>query len=261
MDADDWMHRERLDAQCLALESAPRLAAVGSHVRIFPRTGVRDPCERALPGEPDVARMGRRGYEAWLNAMRDPADVAREAFVECPIAHPTLFARREVIARHGYRDRGWAEDYDLVLRMLAAGDSIGIVPRRLLGWRDDPRRLSRDDARYAADRFTACKARHLADGLLADHAHYILWGHGSTGRALRRALARLERDPSHIIEMHPRRIGQTIHGATVHHPDEIPMLPRRPILASVAGAGPRREIRAALASIGRVEGRDFVCAA
>ena len=51
--------------------------------------------------------------------------------------------RRTVLAAVGYRDRGWPEDYDLVLRLLAAGPEIGVVPRRLLAWRDGPGRLTR----------------------------------------------------------------------------------------------------------------------
>ena len=37
MDADDVMHRRRLELQLAALDAAPGLAAVGSHVRLFPR--------------------------------------------------------------------------------------------------------------------------------------------------------------------------------------------------------------------------------
>ena len=33
------------------------------------------------------------------------------------------------------------------------------------------------------------------------------------------------------------------------------------ILVSVAGAGPRGEVRASLKAVGRIEGRDFFCAA
>jgi glycosyltransferase involved in cell wall biosynthesis len=40
MDADDIMHRCRLEAQVAALEASPSATAVGCHVRIFPRTGM-----------------------------------------------------------------------------------------------------------------------------------------------------------------------------------------------------------------------------
>jgi hypothetical protein len=261
MDADDWMHRDRLQAQLEALRASPELAAVGSHVRIFPRPRSSPPGERSLPGESGSVRTGRLGYEAWLNRIQTPEDVAREAWIECPIAHPSLCIRRDVLERFGYRDCGWPEDYDLVLRLLAAGEKIAVVPRRLLGWRDAPGRLSRSSASYSLQRFVACKATHLAATFLADGDQYILWGYGGTGRTLRTALAACGRLPSHIIDLHPRRIGQNIHGAPVHHPDDLAALPRHPIVASVAGAGPREEIRRTLRKLGLTEGVNFICAA
>lgn len=245
MDADDLMPRERLDAQARALEADSSLAAVGTHVRFFPRA----------PMSPRL-----REYERWLNALRSADDVARDAFVECPVAHPSVMMRRTV-ADLGYRDCGWPEDYDLVLRALAAGLRIGVVPRRLHAWRDRPRRLSRTDVRYAMSRFTACKAHFLAAGFLSASARYILWGYGGTGRALRRALAALGRHPSHIVEVKPSRLGERIHGAAVIPPERLSGVPAAPIVVSVAREGPRAEIRAALASMGFVERRDFVCAA
>jgi glycosyltransferase involved in cell wall biosynthesis len=246
MDADDVMHRDRLEAQRAMLDAAPQLAAAGTRVRIFPRAGLRD---------------GRRAYEAWLNGLGDAESVRLDAFVECPVAHPTLMIRRRALEAFGYRRTDWAEDYDLVLRLLAAGEQIAIHPRRLLGWRDSPSRLSRNAPEYALDRFTECKAAHLAAGFLKADRHYVLWGYGDTGRALRRALAAHQRTPSHIVELHPRRLGKRIHDAPVIHPDALRDMPRLPLVASVAGAEARRLIRGALGDLGWVEGRDFVCAA
>lgn len=246
MDADDWMHRERLAAQCGALDAEPDLAAVGCHVRLFPRRSLSE---------------GARAYERWLNAVDSATAVRREAFVECPIAHPSLLIRRPLLAGYGYRDVAWAEDYDLVLRLLADGRRLGVVPRRLLGWRHAEPRLSRSDPRYGLDRFTACKAHHLARGFLADGEDYTLWGYGDTGRTLRKALAEHGKRPAHIVELHPGRLGQTIHGAPVVGPDALPTLPRRPLVVSVAGAEPRAQIRTALARMGFEELRDFVVAA
>jgi cellulose synthase/poly-beta-1,6-N-acetylglucosamine synthase-like glycosyltransferase len=246
MDADDLARADRLGAQLAALAADPGLVAVGCHVRFFPRRGMTD---------------GLRAYERWLNAIRSPQDVAREAFVECPVAHPTLAIRRDALLRAGYRDMGWPEDYDLVLRLLAGGARIGVVPRRLVAWRDGPARLSRTSPAYAQERFTACKAAFLARGFLAAREDYVLWGYGATGRALRRALAEQGKRPSHVVELHPGRIGQRIHGAPVVAPDALPALRGRPLVVSVAGAEARGEIRAALAAQGFVETRDFVVAA
>jgi glycosyltransferase involved in cell wall biosynthesis len=246
MDADDVMHRRRLEAQVAALEGAPSLSAVGCHVRLFPRADLRD---------------GRRAYEAWLNRIESAADVRRDAYIECPVAHPTLMIRREVLARLGYRQRGWAEDYDLLLRLLAGGHEVGVVPRRLLSWRDHPERLSRTDSAYGLDRFTTCKAAFLAETFLRAGDEYVLWGFGDTGKAMRKALAFHGKRPALIVELHPGRLGKSIHGAPVIHPDQLPVHRGTPILVSVAGEEPRRQNRGWLAAMGFGELRDFVCVA
>ena len=111
MDADDLMHRHRLASQLQMLDDYPNLAAVGAHVRIFPRRHLRE---------------GRRAYERWLNSIDTPRRVCEDAFVECPIAHPTLMIRHSVMRTQSYRDCGWPEDYDLILRLLAAQHTIGV---------------------------------------------------------------------------------------------------------------------------------------
>lgn len=246
MDADDLMHRDRLAAQLRAFEAEPSLAVVGTHVRCFPRRDLRE---------------GRRDYERWLNSVASPESVLAELFVECPLAHPTLMIRRRVLSEVGYRDTEWAEDYDLILRLAARGYRMAVIPRRLVSWRDGPARLSRTSPRYGIDRFIACKAAFLADGFLAGSGTYVLWGYGATGRALRRALLAHDKRPSHIVEIHPGRLGKTIHGAPVIRPGGLLDRPRAPVVVSVAGAAPRRRIRTAMSDMGFRERADFVCAA
>lgn len=251
MDADDVMRSGRLAAQVALLTARPELAGVGCHVRSFPRHALS---------------QGRQPYERWLNSLTSELDVLRDALVECPLAHPTLMLRREVFQRFGYHDRGWPEDYDLILRLLREGHLLGVVPQRLLAWRDTPVRLSRRSPVYADDRFTALKAEHLARGMLAGHERYVLWGYGGTGRALCRALLGHGHRPQAIIEVHPGRLGQRIQGARVI-PAEGLLEARRldgkllPIVVSVAHAGPRSEVRAALAQLALRELVDYVVAA
>ena len=245
-DADDLMSRRRLELQRVALEGDPGLTAVGCHVRLFPRADLR---ERRL------------GYERWLGSMNSPEEVEREAFIECPIAHPTLFMRRAALLEFGYRDCGWPEDYDLVLRLLQSGRRIGVVPQRLLHWRDGASRLSRTSDNYSIPAFVECKAEFLASGFLARSDRYLLWGFGDTGKALSNALARRGKHPTAIIELHPGRIGQLIRGVPVVTPRELPNLSALPLIVSVAGIGPRTEIRQALSQMGFSELRDYVCAA
>ncbi len=247
MDADDLMHPERLAEQCALLDASPELAGAGCHVRLFPRA----------PLSPK-----RVAYEAWLCSLRSPHDVFRDRFVECPLPHPTWFLRRELLLRYGYREQGWPEDYDLLLRLLTGGHALGVVPRALLSWRDSPTRLSRTHPAYAQAAFVECKAHFLAQSWLGAAREFVLWGYGDTGRNLSRALRRRGFQPRQIVELHPGRLGQRIAGAEVIAPEALAGradLP--PIIVSVAGAGPRAEIRQKLTELGFGEGRDYVCAA
>jgi len=245
MDADDLMHRHRLrDQQRWLVEQ--KLDAVGCRVRTFPRA---------------TLRAGNRAYERWLNAIEQPDSIAREMWIECPVAHPTLMIRRDCLERFGYADRGWPEDYDLILRLAIDGRRVGVLPQRRLSWRNEPSRLSRNHANYGLDRFTRCKAYYLARSFLADSGQYVLWGYGQTGRALRRELARLDKHPSHIVEVHRGRLGNRIHDAPVIPPHRLVETAGRPLLVSVSGLDPRTEIRSMLAGMGYREGREFLCCA
>jgi glycosyltransferase involved in cell wall biosynthesis len=246
LDADDWMHRRRLAEQIELLDEHPSWCGVGCHVRGFPRA-------RMGPGD--------RAYERWVSRCRSPVDIERELFVECPIVHPTWLFRRETLLANPYADRGWPEDYDLLLRVVLAGGRVGVLPRRRLAWRHGADRLSRRSESYSPASFTRCKAHYLARSFLGGVRQYILWGHGASGRRLLRALRAHGKTVSHIVEIHPGRIGNRIHDAPVVDPDEVGRLPRHPLLVSVAGAEARALIRAHLHGLGRVETVDFVCVA
>lgn len=247
-DADDVMHRDRLKLQLGMMSERPELAGVGCSVRIFPRSGLPD---------------GRRAYERWLNGLVDEERIVRDRFVECPLAHPTLFLKKDVLAQLEYRAMHWPEDYDLILRLLGAGFRLSTVPRRLLLWRDGSSRLSRTAAEYALDQFTRCRAHFLAEDWIGERDSYVLWGYGRTGKQLASALAQLGKRPSTIVEVHPRRIGQRILNVPVIAASELSRLePRRErIIVSVAGEKPRSDARQFAAACGLMEGRDFVCAA
>jgi glycosyltransferase involved in cell wall biosynthesis len=246
MDADDVMHRDRLALQVAALDADASLSGIGCRVRLFPTTAVG---------------AGMTAYGRWLGSIVTPADVQREAFVECPIVHPTLLLRGDVLRRFGYRDFDGPEDYDLVLRLLQAGHRLAVLPRTLHAWRRSRTAATVTDPRYAAARFPALKAAGLAAGFLRDSRHYVLWGFGGTGRALRKALLAHDRRPAFVVELHPRRLGTTIHGAPVIPPQQVPVTGGLPIVVSVAGADNRAIIRAQLAAMQRQELRDYVVTA
>ena len=246
MDADDRMHPERLALQQETMQENPSWIATGCHVRCFPHDQLGD---------------GFKRYEAWLNQLTTAESIRRESLIECPIAHPTLFMRRSRLTTPLYRDCGWPEDYDLLLRWLNQGATVGTVPKYLHDWRLSPQRLSKTHPRYAESAFTRCKAAFLAQHFLEKQAHYILWGYGATGKALKKALTQHGKTPAYIVEVHPRRIGKVIQHAPVIEAHELKQLRHLPLVVSVAGAKPRQQIRDALKQMHFIEEKDYVITA
>lgn len=246
MDGDDIADSDRLARQVAALAGDPALAGCGTGVRYFPRDRVRD---------------GSLAYERWLNSLTTPEAVFRDRFVECPVAHPSLLLRRAAYqAVGGYRDPGWPEDYDLVLRLLAGGYRLTNVPPALLHWRDRPDRLSRSDARYAPDAFLRCKLHYLQP-LLEPCDGVVVWGAGPVGKGFARALLARGVRLRAFVDLDPRKIGQVTHGAPVVHPDRIDEFRGAFVLAAVAGGVARGEIRAALDAAGWREGEQYLAVA
>lgn len=244
MDADDRAHPRRLARQLQAMEDHGDWVGCGCHTRYFPRGG--------LTG-------GARRYEKWLHSIRTPEALNRDRFVECPLAHPTFFLRADMVERvGGYRDPGWPEDYDLLLRLHAEGP-LGVVPEVLLDWRDRPDRLSRTHDRYAEDAFRRCKLRYLLPEV--GERPLVIWGAGPVGKGFARLLLEGGRSPRAFVDLDPRKIGQEIHGATVVHPGDISELEGAFCLAAVAQKGAREEIRQALSRAGWRELEDYVAVA
>lgn len=247
MDAADVCDPRRFALQRALLDAETRLAACGSRVRYFPRHHLRD---------------GARRYEAWLNAATTPEEVARELFVECPLAHPAFFLRADAVAGvGGYRDAGWPEDYDLVLRLWAAGHALANVPEVLLHWREGPVRLSRTHPAYGPDAFVACKVHHLRAALLRGGRPAAVWGAGPVGKAFARALRAAGTPVAAFVEVDPRKIGQEIHGAPVLDTRGGLALEGVLHLAAVGQPGARATLRDLLRGGGLREMVDFVAVA
>lgn len=251
MDADDVAHPARLELQVALMEERPDLAACGTGVRYVPREGIGS---------------GLRRYEAWLNGLRTPEEVRRALFVECPVAHPTLMIRARALEEvGGYRDRGWPEDYDLMLRLHGAGMRAANVGRTLLQWRRGEDRLSSTSPRYSRDAFRRCRVHHLLEGALPSGRPAVVWGAGSVGKRFGRELRQQGGDVRAWVDVDPRKIGQEIHGLPVLAPSDLAedvdgpdgSGPRPYVLLAVGAPGARDQIREELAGMGLVELRDF----
>lgn len=243
MDADDLAHPRRLELQVGFLEARSDLAGCGAGVAYVPR---------------DRMGSGYRRYERWLNRVRTPDELDRELFVECPVAGPTLMVRAPAYRdAGGYRDAGWPDDYDLVLRLRAAGHRLANRPEVLLRWRLHPNNTSRSSEAYSPDAFRRCKVHHLLAGPLPHDREPVVWGAGSVGKAMALELRRQGRPPAAFVDLDPRKVGQEIHGAPVWRPDELRSRQEPYVLAAVGSPGARSEIREALASMGRRELADY----
>lgn len=251
MDADDRAHPRRLERQADLLRREAAVSVAGCLVELFP---------------PERVGIGFGLYVEWLNGLVEHGDIAREIFIESPIVHPSAMVRRgELQAMGGYRDMGWAEDYDLWLRYHAAGRRFAKVPEVLLYWREHETRLTRTDGRYSVENFLRAKAHFLVSGPLAGRDGYFVWGAGQTGRRLSKHLIRGGCTPAAFIDIDPKKIGRQMRGVEVIGAEGLRerwQRYRRPLLlAAVGSRGARGLIRQRMAELGLKEGEDFLCVA
>jgi len=242
MDADDVSHPERLQRQWDLAQAQPELDVIGSAVEILTPLG-----------------DGMARHVAWVNSLMDPQAIANARFIETPLVHPSALMRKEAIAAAGgYREVPWAEDHDLWLRLLEAGSVFGKVPETLLGWRDSPGRLTRSDPRYG-DTFRNKMRAHFLARLPAVKKHgVVVAGAGPIGKAMAQELLLRGVTVEGFFEVHPRRIGEKIHGAEVAALDQFGKKWREAVmLAAVGVPGGRREVGDLAATAGYVEGVDF----
>ena len=245
MDADDISHPRRFELQHSLLSGNPAIGLAASAFRHFPRTTIR---------------LGMLAYEKWQNSLTNHDVILRDLFVESPFVHPSVMYRRDVVtAAGGYRDMGWAEDYDLWLRLAADGVSFARLPLPLLFWRDRPERATRTMPQYTAAAFRACKTHHLKQGFLNGVREVVLAGAGLEGRAWSRALLDEGIRVASWIDVDPKKIGRTLHGAMVTDARHCVKPGERRILATVGTRGAREQIRKWAGRAGLVEGKDFLC--
>ena len=237
MGADDVARPHRLEAQLTALREEG-LDACGGGVEYFPD-----------------ATDGLRRYERWLNSLTTVEAAARDLFVECPIGHPTLFARADAVS---YRPVDWPEDYDLVLRLWAAGGRFRNVDDVVLDWRDHPARLARTDERYSLTAFARCKVHYLREHVLRGRPT-VVWGSGPVGKLHARVLLDAGVEVTAFVDVDERKIGKRIYGIPVVAHDDGPR--DGFVLGAVAGEVARARLRELAREHGRREGDDFVVVA
>jgi glycosyltransferase involved in cell wall biosynthesis len=239
MDADDLMHPRRLELQ---VQGIGKLDVLASRVRTH-----------------GTSAEGMRRYVAWQNGLLSHDEIVGSMFIESPIVHPSVLLRRTSFERAGgYRDAGWAEDYDLWQRLRESGARFGKRPETLLAWRDSPGRLTRTHPLYAEKAFYAAKLSYFTRHPLA-RGPLVVWGAGPIGRAWMRDLRAAGLEVAAAIDIDPKKIGRVVAGGVrVRAAEEV--LAERPslILGAVGSRGARDLIRARLVQAGLVEARDFL---
>jgi glycosyltransferase involved in cell wall biosynthesis len=249
MDADDVMLPGRLQAQVNYLQANSDVHLAASQVALF-------------SDKPIAA--GYREYIRWQNACLSPEAVVNEIYIESPFAHPSVMFRREtVIALGGYRQGAFPEDYELWLRMAAAGKKMAKLPNVLLKWRDGEQRTSRLDSRYSRANFDALRADYLAkDRRLHSSRPLILWGAGRNSRKRAALLLNKGFKPAAWIDVDAKKIGNTYVNAPVVPPHWLKQYQRsneKPfVLSYVNNHGARDLIGAYLGESGFRCGKDFL---
>jgi glycosyltransferase involved in cell wall biosynthesis len=243
MDADDISLGNRLECQLDYLERHPRVDIAGSCVEIFSDDGIKGGLER---------------YQNWLNSVREPQQVRKQIFIESPLPNPTLMLRRAAMKKlTGYRNNGWPEDYDLLLRADAANMKMGKPEPVLLRWREHDTRLTHTDSLYRREKFMQAKAHFLVRHRLNGRS-VIIWGAGPTGRLIHDLIVSEGATVDGFIEVHPRRIGGQKRGLPVWSMDKIKNMGDALLLVAVGAAGAREEIAAFVSEHKKTEGQDYL---
>jgi glycosyltransferase involved in cell wall biosynthesis len=242
LDADDVALSGRVAAQRRLFAEDPNVAAVGGGVELIGVDG-------RAPGE------GMRAYAAWINSVADPA---LEIFVECPLLHPTLILRASALERvGGWRQGDFPEDYELLLRLHAAGFALRRVPECVLRMRDYEARTSRTDPRYRASAFEDLRRAGLRATLLAHPRRIILWCGPRAGKEWMRWLLTQGHSIQRVIDI---RESHARLGIPVSPPEALRSLEVDLLLIAVGTRGAREEIRTRLSVLrpDLKEGRDVI---
>ena len=227
-DADDLSHRERFERQLGRLAEEPSLDVLGTRIRLFPSGAVG---------------VGMRRWTAWHNTLLTHESIQREVLIDSPLAHGTAMIRRDLLARSGgWSERGWAEDLDLWVRLLAAGARFGKLALPLYGWRQHARSSTRTDVRYSRERFLLLKVAALDSGLLHGGNRATLLGVGASLARWRAALG------PRVREWHE-----------VGRPEaQVAPFLRPPLVLAVMAMKARERWRRFLCALGMRESSDFI---
>jgi len=229
-DADDLSHALRLERQRALLLERPEVDVVGCRLTLRPR---------------GFTGAGMRRWVRWHNTLLSHEAMAREVLVDSPLAHGSAMMRRAALERvQGWRERGWAEDLDLWVRLLRSGARFAKLPAMLYAWRQRAEGMTRSAPRCRREAFDALKLDALQNGFLRDHSGVTLIGVGVSLKRWHLLLAGAGRA---VRVVHAGRASPAALGALA-----------APAVMVFGSPVARARWRAALPRTGRREGIDFV---
>jgi len=240
MDADDHCLPGRINAQLAALRANPKLAAIGGQAEIH--------------SDGDTVGEGMQRYVNWVNQLQD---VHRELLVESPLFHPAVCFRAEAVEEvGGYRQGDFPEDYELWLRLVAAGWRIDNLPRKVVRIRDRPERLTRSDPRYNKAAFRHARQDFLGRTHLATPSRVVIWGGKKGARPWIQWLKATGHELVAVVDIVP---GHERGGRPLVLPERLPNLDFDLLLVAVGQRGARTLIREELNQLcpHRIEGQDW----
>jgi glycosyltransferase involved in cell wall biosynthesis len=198
MDGDDIMSERRLELQVKKLIQCGNNSLITGKVKYFPNENISS---------------GYKEYENWLNSLNNPHDFIENSFIECPVAAPSWMMYRKDIERLKYFDDNiYPEDYNFMLKALVNNIKFYSISEQVLFWRDYPSRTSKVYNNYCRENFWKVRALHIPDFVekFTLYKSIVIFGVGSSGKTLCKALQQNNFHPKLFVDTHPDRIGKTI---------------------------------------------------
>ena len=241
-DADDILHKNKLEKQIYFLENNSDIDIVGTRVNY-------------------IGSTENKGFKAFVditNKITTNQEIEINRFAELQVINPTIMFRKSVAEKYGYYKNGdFPEDYEMFLRWIDNGVKYYKLDDYLLDWHDSKTRLTRTDERYYFDAFYKIKTPYLAKYLYKNnkyHPKVAIWGAGKLSRKRANLLLDYGIKIEKFIDIDSKKIKQA---NTIYY-NQLSINDKLFILSYVSNRGAKEKIKQFLLEKGFIEGTDFL---